>query len=93
MFKLKPCPFCGNEVYITEEGDRVEIWCDNCEIGMSRSSYNELTEAWNTRITMPDCQSAEWQGDKCLGYGKSEFNDEPCDVCMKCPKQSTYGIE
>lgn len=49
MKELKPCPFCGRDVYILEEGDYVEIACDICGIAMSRGSYNELTESWNTR--------------------------------------------
>ena len=49
MEELKPCPFCGRDVYIVEEGDYVEIACDICGIAMSRDSYNELTTSWNTR--------------------------------------------
>ena len=32
----------------------------------------------------PDCESAEKWGDKCCGYGKSEYDDEPIDVCKDC---------
>lgn len=49
MNELKPCPFCGRDVYIVEEGDYVEIACDICGIAMSRDSYNELATSWNTR--------------------------------------------
>ena len=49
MKNLKPCPFCGKDVEIVEEGDYVEIACDICEIAMSRDSYNELKTSWNTR--------------------------------------------
>lgn len=41
----------------------------------------------------PDCQSAEWAGGKCCGYGKSETDDEPIDYCKICPKQASYGEE
>lgn len=50
MPELKPCPFCGRDVYILEEGDYVEISCDTCGIAMSRDSYDELEEAWNQRV-------------------------------------------
>ena len=39
----------------------------------------------------PDCESAERCGDKCCGYGKSDFDDEPIDVCKDCEKQASYG--
>ena len=38
----------------------------------------------------PDCSTAEWQGGYCLGYGRSEQDDEPCEVCKACPKQASY---
>lgn len=40
--------------------------------------------------TEPDCSTAEWQGGYCLGYGKSDTDDEPCEVCKACPKQASY---
>ena len=49
MDELKPCPFCGKDVEIVEEGDYVEIVCDDCGIAMNRVSYNELKTSWNTR--------------------------------------------
>ena len=51
MSELKPCPFCGKEVEIIEEGDWVEVCCEDCGIAMSRGSYAELIEAWNKRLT------------------------------------------
>lgn len=51
MSELKPCPFCGKGVEIVEEGDYVEIVCDDCGIAMNRGSYAELIEAWNKRLT------------------------------------------
>ena len=40
-----------------------------------------------------DCETAEWNAGKCLGYGRSEHDDEPCDECKQCPKQSSYEVE
>ena len=42
-------------------------------------------------IQKPDCESAEKCGDKCLGFGYSENDDEPIDVCKGCDKQVSYG--
>ena len=63
------------------------------------TGYNEFsTSAIRTAITAlkayrpkPDCESAEKCGDKCCGYGKSEYDDEPIDVCKDCEKQASYG--
>ncbi len=42
----------------------------------------------------PDCRRAEKHTDgTCLGYGKSEFNDEPIEVCKKCTKQASHEVE
>lgn len=34
----------------------------------------------------PDCHSAEHDVSGCLGYGKSDMDDEPCDYCKLCPE-------
>lgn len=57
--KLKPCPFCGNEAYksttYTGNSFATMIWCYNCNISMTKLSYNsddctkEAIEAWNRR--------------------------------------------
>ena len=41
----------------------------------------------------PNCDRAEWGGDKCLGFGHSENDDEPIDVCKKCEKYVGWGVE
>ena len=41
----------------------------------------------------PNCNRAEWGGDKCLGFGRSENDDEPIDVCKNCEKYIGWGIE
>lgn len=74
--------------------DMFGIECTKCccqNIGYS--SEQEAIKAWNKRITFPDCESAEWFGGKCNGYGKSEWDDEPCDICKECLSQSSYGVE
>ena len=34
----------------------------------------------------PDCDHAEHDSGGCLGYGRSEQDDEPIDACKKCEK-------
>lgn len=60
MSKLKPCPFCGGEVIITDEEDFYMISCERCGCGVTFSSLDgedEIMEAskeetitsWNSR--------------------------------------------
>jgi len=55
--------------------------------------HNKWMECEAKLKKKPNCQNAEWSGGKCNGYGKSENDDEPIDVCMGCPKNTMYGIE
>lgn len=92
--KLLPCPFCGGKGKL--KGDESAygcfVECIDCHAEMDYSeTKEEAVEAWNKRVVLPDCESAEKQGDKCLGYGKSEYDDEPCDICKVCSNQSSYG--
>ena len=34
----------------------------------------------------PDCEHAEHDSGGCLGYGRSEQDDEPIDACKECEK-------
>ena len=41
-----------------------------------------------------NCDRAEKTADgRCLGYGKSEDDDEPIEKCKQCEKQSSYESE
>lgn len=41
-----------------------------------------------------DCMSAERQTNgACLGYGRSDCDDEPCEQCRECPQNSAYEQE
>ena len=41
-----------------------------------------------------NCDRAEKTADgSCLGYGKSEIDDEPIEACKRCEKQSSYESE
>ena len=33
---------------------------------------------------------AEVKDGKCLGFAKSEHDDEPCETCKKCKLQQSY---
>lgn len=53
--KLKPCPFCGGEAELRNEGYCSFVKCKNCgaEAGLVRVSsiVNEKSaEAWNRRV-------------------------------------------
>jgi Lar family restriction alleviation protein len=58
MKKLKPCPFCGGEATITEDGERIGtnrqscmIVCFNCGARLeSNEEYEQCGEQWNTRF-------------------------------------------
>ena len=41
----------------------------------------------------PDCDHAEHDSDGCLGYGRSEQDDEPIDACKKCEKYTGKDCE
>ena len=32
----------------------------------------------------------EHRNNKCLGFGKSEYDDEPCEVCKRCKLNTSY---
>jgi hypothetical protein len=36
--------------------------------------------------------SPEKQGDKCVGYQVSEFDDEPCSTCKRCKLNMSYEV-
>lgn len=36
--------------------------------------------------------SAGIDNGKCLGFGKSEYDDEPCERCKRCIANTTYEI-
>ncbi len=36
---------------------------------------------------------AEKIGDECLGFARSEHDDEPCDTCKVCNLNSAYESE
>lgn len=55
-----------------------------------RYSQNMVCMSLRQMRTEPDCSTAEWQGGYCLGYGKSDTDDEPCEGCKACPKQASY---
>jgi hypothetical protein len=48
--QLKPCPFCGHEVEIENEGDNWYVWCDNCDFAIEGfMSASHAKDRWNRR--------------------------------------------
>ena len=76
-------------------------WAQGMEILYEEKQMPECADCAKTAVVAlqeyqkpkPDCESAEKCGDKCCGYGKSEYDDEPIDVCKDCEKQVSYGEE
>ena len=70
------CEICGNFKRVDCKADNLEFTATFCpNCG---------------KLLKPDCSTAEWQGGKCLGYGRSDTDDEPCEGCKACPKQASY---
>ncbi len=59
------------------------------------AEIDRLTEALEAaKHGTVDCASAEHEvNGKCLGYGRSENDDEPCEQCAACPKCTAYEAE
>ena len=55
-------------------------------------TVEECREAVEKQKPKKLCDSAEKYADgKCVGYGKSEMDDEPCEMCKRC--NSYIGFE
>ena len=98
MNGLKNCPFCGremNEVEIISCLAMARIYhanvlkaddecLDHYFTIQGVCTVKEAKEKWNRRL--PPCNEAEHDAIGCLGFGKGQYDDEPIDVCMNCPK-------
>jgi Lar family restriction alleviation protein len=87
MAELKPCPFCGNSVYVDYSyfyRDYV-IYCNDCDMIFSlddcNASEEKVCEAWNRRND-DDTDTAEWI-DK-------EVRGSMTNVCSACGSCSVY---
>ena len=82
------CPKCGNEYECYFE-DIKESWkyCPHCG---QRLGPPEVEQVRGIK-RKADCQHAGKTADgKCVGYQKSELDDEPCDMCMDCQESQFY---
>lgn len=88
-------PGCGEKLSFSEG----EI-CETIDTAISAlkeiqqyreiGTVEECREAVEKRKTF--CDSAEKYADgKCIGYGKSEIDDEPCEICKGCNFYVGYG--
>lgn len=62
MDELKPCPFCGDEAYISFDGNNWYVYCFNCGASIShpqiydysseamKKGRNKAIEKWNKRV-------------------------------------------
>ena len=79
--------------------DAMELWkarqeldakIERCMEYEKIGTVEECREAVEKRKTF--CDSAEKYADgKCIGYGKSEIDDEPCEICKGCNFYVGYG--
>ena len=61
--KLKPCPFCGGEAGVGDNGRhtgrlRFVATCNKCEAEITRVELKEAAKAWNTRVEAEQGESA-----------------------------------
>lgn len=47
----------------------------------------------NKKVARTGVGYAEKQGNKCLGFARSEYDDEPCATCNKCKLNVWYNSE
>ena len=73
--------------------DLQQIIHNEGEIGEALILAIEALEKQKARLEL-FCDRAEKTADgKCLGYGKSEDDDELIEKCKQCEKQSSYESE
>jgi len=82
---LLPCPFCGGEADISDEGEGTEpyrfwAYCTNGKCFVEGTpafeTENEAIEAWNTRAERP-CECG-WRG------FVDSWGYEPPNFCPRC---------
>ena len=75
------------------------VWCDECPYGDNR--YGGVCKVMAARDALAllkaeqrkvDCNAANRDAAGCLGYGYSDNDDEPIDVCKRC-EQYTGNAE
>lgn len=84
--KLKPCPFCDEEVEIapTNNGNPFIIYCEHCglEFGLEKEFYHyQAVEAWNRRAPLPDNRVLT-HADRIRSMG-----DEELAATLMCPNE------
>jgi len=53
--KLKPCPFCGNEIELQHDKKRHAIRCNNCySFGGKGADEDNASVMWNMRAYHPN---------------------------------------
>lgn len=82
----------GMDVNLNEIGEHIVHNTLSQWVNSWRMAFDRTVVLLSNEIqTIPDCYSAEHYADgTCLGYGKSEYDDEPCEECKVCPKNSAY---
>jgi Lar family restriction alleviation protein len=80
MAELKPCPFCGGEAAVIDNGCFVDVSCKNFHCrgwadSLMFKSKEEAIEAWNRRAVDTPC-------DLCRFNPPSSGDGKPCTMCV-----------
>ena len=87
MDKLKPCPFCGGEAKIKENGAEYNyISCKRCKNGTAYGYQDQVIARWNTRAERT-CKNTQHDLDfMCSECGKCVDNGRVIKInyCPNC---------
>lgn len=86
--KLKPCPFCGGEVYTYTDEDwywkwKVECQGCGCDLGYYETEA-EATEAWNKRVEPPADQCVPLSEVYRVIAGHSDYHGDNILAALTC---------
>lgn len=64
----------------------LENWVKSLKGDLQENVESLMEEILHVILDQPDCSTAEHDASGCLGYCRSETDDEPCDYCKECPE-------
>lgn len=69
-------------------------FCNSYEIRKANSTKKRCMSVIKMYMAGVACKEAiKLPNGKCLGYGYTEYDDEPIEKCKNCPKYDLYGVE
>ena len=70
--------------------DYEDIGLSPDEVEQLKYKYEDLLERYN-KSNRVDCSAAEKIGELCSGYQRGLDDDEPCEQCKECEKNTFYA--